>query len=410
MQITSSKGTSSIILIIIFLGLPVFVNAQKVVQGIITDKITHKPIPYVSILNGANGTITNSDGEFIITVSQLPANLSVTHLNYQDTTIAINSNEIKLELSETPRLLQEIIISDLGLRVMQSLYKKLIADKSSLSASGFYRQTIVNNKTCTEIIETFNDLTFSKRSISKYKITNGRFGVMKEEGNEAFLRYANFSYLVFGFKPFSFSRYKDDGKSIGIPLMPNADQFYTYQVVSKIVKGSDEILEVYCTPNNPAHPCFEGSYFVNRSSLEILKIDGFIKNDLGSGIDNLTAKIQNVNYTIDMNFMKIDKETSPNYIKIVMNSDLTNKKTGETYPTEIKGVLSVYNYKEKKKTKGEKSVSIKTNDLKHVKNSKYDPQFWINNPVIKRSPLEENIIANFEKNKYFGTFSGAQQD
>lgn len=390
------------------MGLPIRANSQKaVLKGFITDKITHNPIPYASVVYGTNGVITNSDGEFLLAVEQLPADLRVSHLSYQDTLIRVSTNEIKLELFEAKKQLEEVTISDLGRKVMQDLHSKLIKNQSSFSASGFYRQTTSNNNLCTELIETFNDLTIlANQSVSKYKVTNGRYGIRKEESDEKFFKYSNFSYLLFALKPYTISKHKDDGKSIGIPLSPNSDQFYNYQVISKIDKDNDQILEIYCTPNFPERPYFEGSYFINRSTLDILKVKGFIKNDLGTYLDNDYIKNSNVLFTIDMNFMKMGSENVLNYLEIDMTSDFTNKKTAKTHNAQVKGLLLVYNYGEKTKQRSAKKVSIKTKDLEQVKNSRYDPQFWIDNPIIKRTPLENGIVSDFEKNEYFGTYSG----
>lgn len=412
MRLIVSKYLRTAIVIFIHLGFFLPGKAQNIIQGLIVDKITGKPIPYVSIgfNNGADGVITNSNGEFVIHVDHLPINLMFRHLSYKDTTFSTNSNIVKLELEEAKYQLQEIIVSNIGSKIMQSLYNKLMTNDSPFSASGFYRQTTTNNNICTELIETFNDITKSSHKKGlRYKIVNARYGVRKEDTNEAFLKFSNFSYLIFAIKPLAVSKHKDDGNSIGVPLMPNADLFYTYQVIGKILNGNEEILEIYCSPLFPERPYFEGSYFVNKSTLNLIRVQGVIKNHLGVNIDNLNSKIANVVYTIDMRFKSIGIKTVSDYMEVAMTSDFTNKKTNETVKAEIKGLLLMYNYRTNITNRSGKKVSIKTNDLEQVKNSSYDPKFWQNNPIIKRTILEENIIDNFERSKYFGTYQKSEK-
>lgn len=49
------------------------------------------------------------------------------------------------------------------------------------------------------------------------------------------------------------------------------------------------------------------------------------------------------------------------------------------------------------------SASVKESDLDAIKTATYDPAFWRDNPVVKRTPLEEEVIRSFEQEKAFGT-------
>ena len=42
-------------------------------------------------------------------------------------------------------------------------------------------------------------------------------------------------------------------------------------------------------------------------------------------------------------------------------------------------------------------------DLAAIRQTTYDPAFWQNNPVVKRTPLEEQVMKSFEQKGAFGT-------
>ena len=42
-------------------------------------------------------------------------------------------------------------------------------------------------------------------------------------------------------------------------------------------------------------------------------------------------------------------------------------------------------------------------DLATIKKTTYDPAFWQNNAVVKRTPIEEQVIKSFEQKGAFGT-------
>ena len=42
-------------------------------------------------------------------------------------------------------------------------------------------------------------------------------------------------------------------------------------------------------------------------------------------------------------------------------------------------------------------------DLATIKKITYDPAFWQNNAVVKRTPIEEQVMKSFEQKGNFGT-------
>ncbi|WP_373725333.1 hypothetical protein, partial [Bacteroides heparinolyticus] len=57
------------------------------------------------------------------------------------------------------------------------------------------------------------------------------------------------------------------------------------------------------------------------------------------------------------------------------------------------------------KIENKKSKSPKSNMLKAVEKMNYDPAFWKDKAIIKRTPLEQSAIEMFERKNLFGTYS-----
>ncbi|GHU79010.1 hypothetical protein FACS1894145_2230 [Bacteroidia bacterium] len=55
----------------------------------------------------------------------------------------------------------------------------------------------------------------------------------------------------------------------------------------------------------------------------------------------------------------------------------------------------------KKSTKELKQKDIL---IKQIDKITYDPEFWKNNPIVKRTKIDEEIIRSFESQDAFGTF------
>lgn len=91
-----------------------FGYAQKsiLISGIVLDKRTNEPIPFLSVIEqGSNKTtITNEIGEFEFKIENLPSNLSFNHISYKKTTFVVTEQKFyTIYLNEAIRVCFEII-------------------------------------------------------------------------------------------------------------------------------------------------------------------------------------------------------------------------------------------------------------------------------------------------------------
>ena len=112
------------------------------VNGVVTDKITGETLIGATIVQkaSANGTITNMDGEFNISVPE-DATLIISYIGYVSQEIAVN-NQVKLRIQLTPdsKSLEEVIVVGYGTQKA----KDMTAPISTIKGSDLNKQIASN--------------------------------------------------------------------------------------------------------------------------------------------------------------------------------------------------------------------------------------------------------------------------
>lgn len=91
-----------------------FSTAQSVIQGRVVDSDTKKPVSFahVIVLDGDYGSVTKSDGRFILKISEneIPDSLKISSLGYQDKIVAAHFDKF-LHVELVPRVYELNYIS-----------------------------------------------------------------------------------------------------------------------------------------------------------------------------------------------------------------------------------------------------------------------------------------------------------
>ncbi len=101
----------------IVMGNQLTARSQTTLNGIVHDSKSREPLVGVSVyLVGLNkGTTTDINGKFMLTVPSGKHVVSFNYINYEEKIIDLeiySSGDLKIELEETPVMLQEIVIED----------------------------------------------------------------------------------------------------------------------------------------------------------------------------------------------------------------------------------------------------------------------------------------------------------
>ncbi len=91
-------------------------SAQTVINGIVKDRQTKRPLAHVSVTAGGTDihTVTNDDGRFTLKVAQTPSYILLSHIGYKSRRCQLDTQDLsELQLTLTPKTvtLREIIVS-----------------------------------------------------------------------------------------------------------------------------------------------------------------------------------------------------------------------------------------------------------------------------------------------------------
>jgi hypothetical protein len=380
-------------------------GGQVQIVGTVVDRATNTPIPFVSILvdNGQHGTVSNEKGEFTLTVHEVPAQLLLSHISYKTTTYRIDSIETRLVVSmeQAPVFLPEVsVVGNEAYRMVEQVFDKALAERTVFRyGKAFYRQTSFMDQNPTEILEGFFDTKFNNNGVEASKITEGRFAKREIKGS---LNFLNFSTFAIGA-----AIYQDQPKPILLPLSREGLGGYEFEILNILKKQDQEIVEISCQPHaGLKKPAFEGTIFVDRDRNHIMKVVGVIR--LGSQGFDLILGRKPIPYHDTVLSLEVVYVNSPGdqYQLSHVKADLHMLYDigAERHTEKISSMFTLFDYATTLRAVHFKKVRLKTNDLKTIQSVPYNPEFWKNNPIVKRTPLEEDVVRAFESDGAFGNY------
>lgn len=380
------------------------------IEGIVIDSITREPIPYVHIYSEKFeiATISNEEGKFILKKNEKDIEIAFSHISYQSSKVVSKDNETFLRVSLLPNetMLSEVVVSDKGYEIAKNVFNKFKEHSPSIHfGKAFYRQITKGGEKPTEFIETFNNVSFSSVGIEKYHIYQSRYARAKSDADDPYMSISNFSFLIFGFNVFS-----QKAGDIAKPFTINHFNDFSYSVKAYFEKnGVKYALLQYEPTSSLKKPSFFGTFTVNLTTYSIINFVANTKNSLG--VDTLTVKkddkiLKRINalnhsFTWVLNFNELNEGTQLEYINVVGSFDWMKNEKLET--AQLTSTLIVFE-KDNKRKKGLKDPDIKQNDIATIRKIKYNPKFWKNNPIVKRTQSEEDIVSQFEKLDSFGNY------
>lgn len=118
--------------------IPCAMMGQSVVTGVISD-VGNNPIPFVNVIEKgtSNGTTSDFDGNYSITLSGDSGTLEFTYLGYATQEIAVTSSQtLNVTLEESSESLDEVVISGLASSVKRSNAANAVASISAEQITG----------------------------------------------------------------------------------------------------------------------------------------------------------------------------------------------------------------------------------------------------------------------------------
>ena len=376
------------------------------VTGRLLDSLSQEPISYAHIYSKSFdlGTISNDLGEFEI---KLPKgeniSLMISHIAYYPVNLVVKYDTIlNIRMSKNIITLQEVeVTNERAIGIAEEVMTKLRKAKASYGRA-FYRQLIFQDTLATEFIEAFYNVSFSQNGIEEFKVEQARFARKKHDSSSVFVAHTNFSYLTVGYKLFTENKETVFGK-------PFAEIFfkqYNFILKKEFTKGQDSYAIIGFMPKKEINNLINSyGYFIYNTTQKRL-VEYRASVDHGLGADNIdkyvgdkNVKIINPKYSWIISFS--DTGNLIDYILVDYSYDLTIN--NKVIPSYVSSKMVFYE-KNSKPHKKLREPGITLEDFTIFKNAKYKPKFWRDNPIIKRTPKEEEIISSFEKENAFGSY------
>lgn len=370
--------------------------------GEITDAQTTEPLGYanVTVIGKAIGITSNSNGgfEFHIPTSYSKDTLAISFIGYKTYKICLSdlssTNQIKIKLEQSTLELAEVIISYKPYTVYSLLddvisnYEKNYGTKP-YEMNGFYREIRQTNEKYGYLMEAacriYKEDYKTSYNVSLEKIrsnaSSSEFQVRTDENFlETILVNDYVSNPVMGF----FKRYNKKDK----------------YVIEDTTSIDNNVVYVVSKGNLPYE---KETLYINAKDLAIIRFD--IEDKYGPDGNNQPKR-------------KIGKNLIGRYRYLNMVNIFTNI-NGTYYPSYIRSRFEHDEYNELKKITEKRSVLMreliinKVNsdnpskigskaEMKSVKLDdqlqKYDADFWKNYNVLTRTPIQDEIIKDLEKN------------
>ncbi|WCT11318.1 carboxypeptidase-like regulatory domain-containing protein [Mucilaginibacter jinjuensis] len=383
-----------LIAILLFIGLAIGTRAQQL-TGVIKDVSTNQPLPFVSVgIKGTpHGTVTNEQGGFVLTASALPITLVISHLGYQAIEQTISNINQNLSISLTPQSTQlpEVTVGNPALSIMQSTVAKVAKTvRNEYFPKVFFRRLTLEGDKPTFFAESFLDAQWQAWGLTKYKISNSRY--LQSDNGVNYNNIAMFNMLCSGYV----------GNSLLVsPIFHKPDSLYKFSIKETFKANGHEIAVIKCELKDQdfAHTAFEGDYYIDTENYNILKTDGTIHHFMMTASGPFNLKVKDVRL-ITQYKLDADSNMVLDYSNFTLKSTLKAGFVGLKQLT-YSGQIFALDYPQSANKTGLADVTLDKlqKEEEKFKSVAYDPGYWKNNPVIKRTSDEDTAVTQLEQLK-----------
>lgn len=380
----------------------------KTYTGKVTDKNTGEPVVFASIyITGTRiGTVTNSDGEFIVKVPDRYSDrqLGITHLGY--TAVVIDLQSLKstgniIEMVSAPYEIAEVTIRKIDPReLVRTAIGKIPENYSNqpVMMTAFYRETIKQNRSYVAIAEAVLDAYKSSYTnateADRIKVFKGRKSQDVKKMDTVLFKFQGGPYTSF---------LLDLVKNPGDLLSEDALDFYNYKMGGTVnVLNNQAYVIEFDQRENIDFPLYKGKIYLDVSNLAIAGIEFAISPRMIERVSEYLIRKKPVGMTVDVesgnylvNYRKIDGVWYLNYVRTELVFRVKWKKElfRSTYTTMSELAVTDIMLENVEKYKFRESAKFTDIFVEQVSDFE-DPAFWGDYNIIKP---DESIQAAIDK-------------
>ncbi|WP_400192280.1 carboxypeptidase-like regulatory domain-containing protein [Hymenobacter sp. B81] len=388
------------LLVLLLLALSPAASAQYLIKGVTLDRDTKEPIPFVSIgVKGTTaGTTSNASGEFSLRVPTLPALLMVSELSHQRDSVQVTSaNEsLQITLAAANIVLPEVEVKSYAATLVTRAYAHMKRHyDQNFYGKAYYRQITRLDNDPTELQEMIWNVKSSNARIEGTSLAQARYAA-----KDAIINFRNFSFYTRAYG--LYDARADSTKSLAL-LSPNVADNYILEIGGIIQQGDRDVAEInFETSPKLTKYHAKGTVWIDVDNYKVARFHITTPTFTGTA-NNPTYKFRNTKLEFDLVFQNTPGPVSPlDHINTTLSFDIERPGV----KAKRMNVAAYTFFYETGSTPGNavyRRPALDENDLDEIRKTKYDPEFWANNPVVKRTPLEDEVAESFEKKGAFGT-------
>lgn len=391
---------SRLLLLLLAFGVAPAAYAQYQLKGVTLDRETRQPLPFVSIaVKGTTlGTSSNAEGEFVLNLPRLPQTLVFSEITHVRDTVQVTSASKPLELllAEATVSLPEVRVGSYAFQLVDRAYLHLQRNYGQkFYGKAFYRQVTRIDNEPTEIQEMVWNVKSNNARIEGTRPAQGRYAA-----RQALMNFKNFSFYTKAYG--LYDPLADSTASLAV-LSPNTVQNYLLELVGVVERGATGgVAEITFETRPEISYRARGTIWIDT---ETYKVERFkITTPVFTlNANNPAFTFRDKQFQVDMLFRNSSGAAAPlEYIKTDMSFALDRP---QQKGTRVSAAAFTFFYDTKEKPTGitYAPVTRDERDMDEIKSLSYDPEFWADNPVVKRTPVEDEVISSFEQKGAFGT-------
>ena len=365
-------------------------RAQEHIVARIVDAKTGSPLPFASVyVNGANSTISNADGEFLVDVAPHDT-LRFTYVGYKTLWLKASEVGVTVKMQVDDKTLGEVTVMGTELiveNVMKRLKKEFRKHKKE-QCNLFYRQLTYSDNRCCSFLESFFS-GLSSVQLRDLSLVTGRYVFAANSMTSNPLNFYTFAQVPI----YSTKRWFEYDEQM-VPLHSRYNK--TFKMKSQAVSDGERIVyRVDFQPIDTTCWSMKGSFYVDDSTFELLKFEGVGQRDIVKHTVKGISWVLPLDYSFVVTYIDDNDFTEVGSVYFQTHFSLNDVEYDTT------GIM--YNVGERF-FKGHDKLGFKNNLLWSIKKQGLDPDFWRDNEIVKRTPIEEEALELFERDNLFGVY------
>ncbi len=375
-------------------------RAQVLILGRVVDE-KGQPVAYASVAlaDGRAGTATNEVGEFSLRVPPLPRLLTVLSIGYERAEApAAQPGRLPTDvvLKASAVALPEVTVraNAEAEELVRRCYAKLLRHQADVQyGRGFYRQKTRENGRYREFFDAFYDVKITPRNMPSWALGEASYALTP--GGMTMTNFSSLTRLVSLFQTGPVAPDK-----LLVPPRSDASEHFSFVLRQTLREQGRELAVVDFLPRPGETLAPKGTLYLDPRTATVARIEQELPAEVMT-LSNPAFHVEKITQRLTTDF--VAQNDSLTRIANTRNVTVINATAnGFADETVVTSYFLIYEYGAPTPGQQYRDTGLAVNDLAEIRKRRYHPAFWRDNAVLKDSPVEAQVIEDFEGRRVFG--------